>query len=279
MSGPCGTLYVVGTPIGNLEDITLRALRILRSVGIIACEDTRHTKKLLDHYGILAPAESYHKFSERSKCGHFIDILNSGKDVALVSDSGMPGISDPGAILINESILNGITVVPVPGPSAFVAALVISGVEADRFLFEGFLPSKEMARNKRLADLQDAGVPIIFYESPKRVRETLASILKIMGDRKVSVARELTKIYEESLRGNASEVLERLNKSEVRGEIVIVVEGKAGEEAAVTDVQAEVKSAMEKLGLSKKEAIIFVAKRHNIGKKEVYRQSIGLPRK
>jgi len=269
-----GILYVVGTPIGNLEDITLRALRILKSVHLIACEDTRHTQKLLNHFEIRTRTESYHKFSEKSKCGYFIDLLRAGKDVALVSDSGMPGVSDPGTVLIREAINNNITVVPVPGPSAAITALVVSGFDTAHFFFEGFLPQKTMAKKKRLADLAAELSPVVMYESPKRLKETLEDIREAMGDRAVAVARELTKYYEEVLRGPASDVLLKIRDSEIKGEVVIVVEGSVAEEEQPVDIEAKIAEAMQQLNLSKKEAIIFVAKRYNLKKRDVYQKTI-----
>lgn len=269
-----GMLYVVGTPIGNLEDITLRALRILKSVHLIACEDTRHTQKLLNHFEILTKTESYHKFSEKSKCARFIELLQGGKDVALVSDSGMPGISDPGTILIQEAIKNNIKVVPVPGPSAAITALVVSGFDTTHFFFEGFLPQKEMAKKKRLSDLTAERSPVILYESPKRVIETIKCIRDVMGDRAIVVARELTKFYEEVVRGRADEILLKIKDSEIKGEVVIVVEGFSGEEEKPVDIEQKVKETMKQFNLSKKEAIIFVAKRYNLKKREVYKKTI-----
>jgi len=275
-----GILYVVGTPIGNLEDMTLRAIRILKSAYIIACEDTRHTQKLLNHYEIRAKTESYHKFSEKSKSGKFIALLKDGKDVALVSDSGTPGISDPGTVLIKEAILHGITVVPVPGPSAAISALVVSGFDTDRFFFEGFLPQKSMAKKKRLADLASERAPIILYESPNRTVDTVVCIHEAMGERRIVVARELTKYYEEVIRGKAGDVLAKIREAEIQGEVVIVVEGapeSEGEEKPV-NIEEKVTEAMRKFNLTKKEAIVFVAKRYNVQKREVYKKSIGCPR-
>jgi 16S rRNA (cytidine1402-2'-O)-methyltransferase len=273
-----GMLYVVGTPIGNLEDITLRALRILKSVALIACEDTRHTQKLLNHYEISTKTESYHKFSEKSKCGHFIELLQGGRDIALVSDSGMPGISDPGTILIQEAIRSNIRIVPVPGPSAAITALVVSGFDTTHFFFEGFLPQKTMAKKKRLSELASERSPIILYESPKRAPETVKCIQEVMGARSIVIARELTKFYEEVLRGAAPEVLLKIEDTDIKGEVVVIVEGCAAGEEKPADIEGEIKETMQKLNLSKKEAIVFVAKRYNLQKKEVYRKTIGCPR-
>lgn len=221
-----GTLYVVATPIGNLEDITLRALRVLREVDLIAAEDTRHTKKLLDRYGIRKPMVSYHEHNERERAEQLIRELKGGKDVALVSDAGTPAVSDPGYVLIRRCIEEGVRVVPVPGPSALIAALCVSGLPVHRFAFEGFLPHKEGKRRKRLEELKDEERTLIFYESPHRLLKTLRDMLDILGDREIAVARELTKVHEEVFRGRINEAIEKFSSSPVKGEITLVVEGK-----------------------------------------------------
>jgi len=219
-------LFVVATPIGNLEDITRRAIRILSEVDLIAAEDTRQTKKLLDHYQIVTPMTSYHKFNIKTKTGQLIDLLKEGKRLALVSDSGMPGISDPGYELIRESADQGIRITPIPGPSAVIAALAVSGLPTDRFLFLGFLPKKPGKRRKALKDHQDFSGTIVLYESPYRLIKCLQDILGTLGDRKIVVARELTKIYEEVVRGKTSEVLKKFGQKAPKGEVVILIEGK-----------------------------------------------------
>ncbi len=224
-----GTLFVVATPIGNLEDITFRAVRILSEVDLIAAEDTRHTKILLIKYQINTPMTSYHKFNIKTKTQHLIDLLKQGKNIALVSDSGMPGVSDPGHEVIRESADQNIRVEVIPGPSAAITALVVSGLPTDRFVFEGFLPKKPGKKNKKLNGLKSEAGTIIIYESPFRLVKTLEDIRAVMGDRQVAVCRELTKKFEEVIRGTAGEVIEKINGKKVRGEIVLVVSGQAAQ--------------------------------------------------
>lgn len=219
-------LFVVATPIGNLEDITRRAVRILTEVDLIAAEDTRHTKKLLDYYQISTPLTSYHKFNIKSKTGYLIQFMKTGKSLALVSDAGMPGISDPGYELIREAADQGIRIIPIPGPSAVVTALAISGLPTDKFIFLGFLPKKPGKRRQALKDLKSFSGTIALYESPYRLVKCLQDILVVLGDRRVAVARELTKIYEEVVRGRASEIIRRLEEKAPKGEVVILIEGK-----------------------------------------------------
>lgn len=221
------TLFVVATPIGNLEDITFRAVRILSEVDLIAAEDTRRTKILLMKYNINTPMTSYHKFNIKSKTSHLIELLMQGKNIALVSDSGTPGISDPGFELIGASLDRDIRVEPIPGPSAAVTALTISGLPTDRFVFEGFLPKKPGKKVKKLKELKSESRTIIIYESPFRLIRTLEEVEKVMGDRQVAVCRELTKKFEEIVRGKAGEVLGKIKGSRVRGEIVLVISGQA----------------------------------------------------
>ncbi len=220
-----GTLFIVATPIGNLEDITFRAVRILSEVDLIAAEDTRQTKILLTRYHINTPMTSYHKFNIRAKTGQLVDLLREGKNIALVSDSGMPGISDPGYELIRESVNKNIRVEPVPGPSAAITALSVSGLPTDRFTFVGFLPKKPGRKKKTLQGLKSETGTIIIYESPYRLAKTMDDIKKALGDRGVAVCRELTKKFEEVIRGKAGEVLDKLKGRKVKGEIVVVVEG------------------------------------------------------
>ena len=220
-----GSLFIVATPIGNLEDITFRAVRILSEVDLIAAEDTRQTKILLTRYDINTPMTSYHKFNIKSKTPHLIKLLKEGKNLALVSDSGMPGISDPGYELIRESVNQGIRVEPIPGPSAAITALAVSGLPTDKFIFEGFLPKKPGKKAKRLKELKSEKATIIIYESPYRVVKTLEDIKETLGDRSVAVCRELTKKFEEVVRGKAGEVLEKFRERKPKGEVVVVVEG------------------------------------------------------
>ena len=222
-----GKLYVVATPIGNLEDITLRALRVLREVDLIAAEDTRHTRKLLDRYEIKKRMVSYHEHNERERAERIIEDLKSGMKVALVSDSGTPAISDPGYVLIRRCVEEGIEVIPIPGPSALLAALSVSGLPVHRFIFEGFLPHKSGKRRNRLRQLAGEEGTIIFYESPHRLLKTLSDILEILGNRRVVIARELTKVHEEIFRGSIEEALERFGEGERKGEFTILVEGRS----------------------------------------------------
>ncbi len=219
-----GTLYVVSTPIGNLEDITLRAVKILSAVDLIAAEDTRTTKVLLARYNIDKPMVSYFSHNERRRTPEILERLKSGSTVALVSDAGTPGISDPAYVLISSALEAKVPVVPIPGPSALLAALVVSGLPTDRFIFEGFLPLKK-GRNSKLEELAKEARTIVLYESPHRVIRTLGEIHEKFGDREVAVAREMTKKFEEVARGPLSEVLSNMSKRQARGEYVIVISG------------------------------------------------------
>jgi 16S rRNA (cytidine1402-2'-O)-methyltransferase len=218
-----GTLYVVATPIGNLEDLTLRALRVLKEVDLIACEDTRRTRGLLSHFDIHAPVTSYFAHNTLAKGEMLLRALAEGKSVALVTDAGTPGISDPGFLLVRAAREAGIAVVPVPGPSAVVAALSAAGVPADRFLFEGFLPVKPGRRLHRLEALRDLELTVVCYESPHRVLASLDAITQVFGDAEIVVARELTKQFEEIVRGPAAELRQRFAEREVRGEFTIII--------------------------------------------------------
>jgi len=221
-----GVLYLVATPIGNLDDITYRAVKVLSSVDLIAAEDTRKTKVLLDHYGIHKPMISYYSYNERTRTPQIISQILEGKSVALVSDAGTPGISDPAYRIVQEALEKGITVVPIPGPTAFVSALVVSGLPTDRFVFEGFLPVKK-GRKKKLESLKHESRTIILYESPHRILKTLSELYESLGNRRVVVARELTKKFEEFLRGPLESVISEIKKKEPRGEYVVIVEGQA----------------------------------------------------
>ncbi len=220
-------LFIVATPIGNLEDITFRAIRILSEVDLIAAEDTRQTKILLTKYDIHTPMTSYHKFNIKSKTPHLIELLKQGQSIALVSDSGMPGISDPGYELIKACVEEEIRVEPIPGPSAAVTALAVSGLPTDKFIFEGFLPKKPGKKVKKLKELKKEKGSIIIYESPYRLVKTLQDIRKVLGERQIAVCRELTKKFEEVIRGKAGDVLEKMKEKKVRGEIVLVISGQA----------------------------------------------------
>lgn len=221
-----GVLYIVSTPIGNLEDISFRALRVLKEVATVAAEDTRHTKTLLAHYGIGTPLTSYHDFNKEEKAPVLLERLKDGHSVALVSDAGTPTISDPGYFLITQALAAGITVAPVPGPSAVLTALAASGLPTDAFVFEGFLPRKSGPRRRLLESLRDERRTVIVFESPHRLRSSLELIREILGDRRIVLARELTKIHEEFLRGTAEELLKTLGARTIRGELTLVLEGK-----------------------------------------------------
>jgi len=233
MDSPKGILYIVSTPIGNLEDITLRALRILKEVDLIAAEDTRHTGLLLKHYGIQKPLTSYFEGNELKKKEGILSRLNQGDRIALVSDAGTPGISDPGFRLIQIAIENQIPVIPIPGPSAVISALSIAGLPTDAFLFKGFFPHKSKKRRDLLIQLAEVRETLIFYESPHRIAETLQDIVEILGDREMVLTRELTKLYEEILRGKVSEIQKQIGERKLKGEITLVISGKTrkGKEA------------------------------------------------
>ena len=273
---PGPALYVVGTPIGNLEDITMRALRVLEQVDLIACEDTRQTQKLLDHYGIGTRTVSYHEHNETERAAELAQAFAEGKNIAVVSDAGTPGISDPGYRVIVEAVRAGVPVIPIPGPAALVAALVASGLPTDAFRFEGFLPAKQGQRRTALEALQDAQVTAIFYEAPHRIEETLADIVATLGDaREVVIAREVTKLHEEFLRGGAGDLLARVRSHPLKGEITLLI-AKAGEAAPPGEGQANVAARIHELmseeKLDEKSALKRVAKETGLSRSEAYRE-------
>ncbi|MBI2681473.1 MAG: 16S rRNA (cytidine(1402)-2'-O)-methyltransferase [Candidatus Solibacter usitatus] len=266
-----GTLYLVATPIGNLEDITFRAVRILREAGLIACEDTRHTRRLLDHYGIAKPAVSYHEHNERERAAELTAKLLAGISVALVSDAGMPLVSDPGFRLVTSAIENGIPVIPIPGPSALVTALAASGMPTDAFYFGGFLPPKSGQRIRALTALAGVEATLVFYEAPHRILEALADVEQTLGARPVVVARELTKIHEEFLRGTAAEVRASLAaRDAIKGEITLLIGRPAEPEPDSTPLDEAVAACMRE-GLSRMDAMKAVARRRGLSKRDVYR--------
>jgi 16S rRNA (cytidine1402-2'-O)-methyltransferase len=270
-----GVLYVVATPIGNLEDITHRALRILKESDLIACEDTRQTRKLLDHYDIRKPTISYHEHNEAARAEELVGKLEEGLNVAQVSDAGMPGISDPGYRLIKLAIERGITVVPVPGASALTAALVGSGLPTDAFEFHGFLPAKSGQRRTALELLRSAAHTIVVYEAPHRIREALQDIAEVLGpDRPVVIARELTKIHEEFIRGTAAEVLSQLKGRELKGEITLLIgPGKSQPASApAKDLAERLQEIMQEQRIDEKSALKVLAKEQGLSKSEVYRE-------
>ncbi len=265
-----GTLYIVGTPIGNLEDITFRAVRVLREADLIACEDTRQTRKLLDHYGISRPVVSYHEHNEQARAAELIEKLNQGVKVAVVTDAGMPLVADPGYRVVKAAIAAGIRVEPVPGPSALVAALAASGLASDSFRFGGFLPPKQGQRRRTLESAKAEQSTIVFYEAPHRIIHALEDIAAVLGPRPVVVARELTKIHEEFLRGSAVEVREALlARGAVKGEITLLI-GRAETRAEQPGSIEDAVEACAQEGMSRMEAIKTVARRRGLSKHEVY---------
>ena len=269
-----GTLYIVSTPIGNLEDITLRALRILKEVDVIAAEDTRHSLKLLNHYGISKPLISFWREREKLKSADVLERLYSGQSVALISDAGTPGISDPGAVLIKKAIAENIQVVSIPGPSALISALSLSGLPTEEFTFIGFLPSKKSQRQKVLKDLCLEPRTLILFEAPHRITDTLKDMEEIFVERKAAVIKEITKIHEGVLRGSISEIRSKLEKTKIAGEYVIILEGKSeGKRITTKDILLEIHSLMKK-GLKRKEAVKKIADAYKLSKKELYDKSL-----
>ena len=271
-------LYLVATPIGNLEDITLRALRVLKQADVIACEDTRQTQKLLNHYGITTRTTSYHEHNEMTRSAELVLELEQGARIALVTDAGMPGISDPGFRLITLAIRHHIPVVPIPGASAFLSALVASGLPTDSFRFSGFLPAKRGQRREVIESIRESERTQVFYEAPHRVTEALEDIVEILGgQRQVVIAREVTKLHEEFLRGHAAEVLETLKaRGDIKGEITLLI-GKM--EATVekaspnrVNVRQRIKQLVAEENLDEKAALKRVAKEMGISKSEAYRE-------
>jgi 16S rRNA (cytidine1402-2'-O)-methyltransferase len=271
-----GILYLVATPVGNLEDITLRALRILKEVDLIACEDTRHTAKLLTRYGIKTPRKSYHKFNEQSRARHLIQMLHEGKNLALVSDSGTPLVSDPGYELVASCRREGISVIPIPGPSAAVAALIGSGLPADSFFFAGFLPARKSLRRRRLQELAHIPATLILFEAPHRLLVSLEDMIAILGTRMASIARELTKVHEEFLHGTLAELHAILQtRPKIQGEITVVIErGPAVADKAdyPVSLKRHLEAEMEKTGLLRNEALKSVAKQRGITRRQAYNQ-------
>ncbi len=284
---PGPTLYLVATPIGNLEDITLRALRVLAQVDLIACEDTRHTQKLLNHYGLATRTISYHEHNEPQRAAELLGKLQQGARLALVTDAGMPAVSDPGYRLIALAIQNNIPVVPVPGASAFLSALVASGLPTDSFRFAGFLPAKAGQRRTALESLRDESQTVIFYEAPHRIEETLSDVAAVLGPaRHIVIAREVTKVHEEFLRGPAGEILERVRAHPLKGEITLLIAkpgprvahaspvlarvGKEG--AAPMSTRDRVRALMQSEKLDEKSALKRVAKELGISKSAAYRE-------
>jgi len=270
-----GTLYVVATPIGNLEDITLRALRVLREVDLIACEDTRHTRRLLGHYQIDKPTVSYHEHNERERAAELIKKLEAGVSIAIVSDAGTPLISDPGFRLVRQAIDHQISVVPIPGASALTAGLAASGLPTGEFTFVGFLPARRAARKARLIQLAEVKSTLVLYEAPHRIKETIDDARETLGDRECVLARELTKVHEEFVRSRLSEI--EVREGTARGEIVLLLgpplRPQAGQprQSPTRSILLEVEQLMRTEGLDQKSALKRVARERGISKSEAYR--------
>ncbi len=269
-----GHLYIVATPIGNLEDITLRAINTLKNVDIIAAEDTRHTLKLLNHFEISKPLISYHRHNEDTKTEILIKELITGKDIALVSDAGTPGICDPGEEIIKECIEQEIEVIPIPGACAMINALICSGISTKEFIFIGFLPLNKKLRKEKLEEIQKANKTLILYEAPHKLESTLKDLSTILEDRKIVLAREITKIHEEFIRGDIEFLIEK--SKEIKGEIVLIIEANnKKEENKLLDLSLEEHyKYYENQGLEKKEIIKKIAKDRNVNKNEIYKNFI-----
>ncbi|MGH9356377.1 MAG: 16S rRNA (cytidine(1402)-2'-O)-methyltransferase [Terriglobia bacterium] len=277
-AGGRGTLFVVATPIGNLEDITWRAIRTLKEADLIACEDTRRTQGLLERYAISTNLISYHEHNEMIRAPELVLLMEQGSRIALVSDAGAPVVSDPGYRLVRLAIRHGIQVTPIPGPSALVAALSVSGLPLERFSFLGFMPARRLSRQKALRAVADAAETLVFYEAPHRLIEMLEDVATILGDRSAVVAREMTKIHEEFLRGSVSEVLARLHQGNVKGEITVLVgpadpdRAKAASASSMRSVLRQVEGLMRRDGIAEREALKMLARSSGISKSELYRR-------
>lgn len=273
-----GTLYIVATPIGNLEDMTFRAVRILQAVDMIAAEDTRHTGRLLQHFQVKTPQVSYHEHNSHSRIPELLEHLQYGKAIALVSDAGMPGISDPGYELIKACIDNNVTVVPIPGASAVITALSAAGLPTDRFIFDGFLPTKSQQRQKYLESLQGESRTLVFYESPHRLRDTLADLGTILGsDRSIVIARELTKLYEEFWRGSIGDAIADYTQREPQGEYTLLVAGNPPSQIQLTETElkAELSQLMHQ-GISRSQASRQLAKDTSLSRRYLYQLALAI---
>jgi len=273
-----GTLYIVGTPIGNLEDMTFRAVRILQAVDAIAAEDTRHTGKLLHHFQITTPQISYHEHNRITRTGELVERLQQGQAIALVSDAGMPGISDPGYELVKACVEAGLTVVPIPGCSAVVAALIASGLPSDRFVFEGFLPAKPKDRRAHLERLTSESRTLVFYEAPHRLRQTLQDLGVLGGDRAIVLARELTKLHEEFWRGTIAEAIDHYRDREPMGEFTLVLAGAELNPLLLSDdaLKAELQTLINQ-GISRSEASRQLAQQTALPRRQIYQLALSLP--
>lgn len=275
-----GKLYICPTPIGNLEDITYRTLRVLNEVDLIAAEDTRHSIRLLNHFEISKPLTSYHDHNKDTKGDYLISKLLEGENIAVISDAGMPGISDPGELIVRQAIENNIEIEVLPGATAFVTALVGSGLNTYKFAFEGFLDRDKKVRRQQLEEVKEERRTVIFYESPHRLKETLKDMLKILGNRKISVNRELTKKYQEIIREDLETVINIFNEREVKGEFVLIVDGFKGDKVVKNDYEnltdREYVEHLIENGMDKKEAIKIVCKDRKLKKDVVYQQVLDL---
>lgn len=274
-----GSLYLVGTPIGNLEDMTMRAIRMLKEVDLIAAEDTRQTRKLLSHFDIHTRLVSYHEHNKEASGPELIRLLLGGQSIALVSDAGLPAISDPGADLVREAIEHDIAVIPIPGANAALSALIMSGLPTDSFLFAGFPPREKKSLQKKLAELSAASSTLLFYESPHRIKKTLSGMLETLGDRRIAVIRELTKKHEEAIRGTISECIAWFDEHQPLGEFCIVVEGAGESEAGAGDAEAwwtelslEEHVTHYEATMSRKDAIKQAAADRGLPKRDVYNE-------
>lgn len=278
-----GKLYLVGTPIGNLQDITLRALETLKACDVIAAEDTRQSLKLLNHFGIKKSLISYHKFNENEKSVQILELLREDKKVAIITDAGMPGISDPGSIIAAKCIEENIEFEVIPGPTALLTALVYSGLDTSKFLFRGFLPRDNKERKKTIDEIKDSRETLIFYEAPHRLESTLEFLLDSLGNRKIAICKELTKLHETIKRCSIAEALEFYKENNPKGEFVLIVEGKSNEEIENEEMEKWSQISIEEHiakyineGFSKKEAIKKTAKDRKLPKTEIYKYSINL---
>jgi 16S rRNA (cytidine1402-2'-O)-methyltransferase len=270
-----GTLYVVATPIGNLEDLSFRALRVLREVGVIACEDTRHTRLLLQRHGIVTPLVSYHEHNEAARTPELLRRLQTGVSIALVSDAGTPLLSDPGYTLIRQAIASGVTVVPIPGPSAITAALSVAGLPTDRFVFLGFLPRKSAERRRALSAVAALPWTLVVFEAPQRVVATLRDLQGTLGDRPVALVRELTKRFEEVRRGTVAEVLNQVQETPPRGEVTLVIAGAAQAPRPGSDPRDDLKTLLAS-GVPPTDAVREVAQSHGLPRRTVYELALQL---
>lgn len=271
-----GTLYLVATPIGNLQDITFRALETLKTVDLIACEDTRHTQKLLNHYSIKNRLISYHEHNEKERARELAGMLARGKSIAIVSDAGTPAICDPSFKIVEKANEIGARVISIPGAAAFINGLIVSGLATDSVFFGGFLPSRKSERVKRFEEVKEIPATLVFYETPHRIEKSLADALEILGNRKAAIARELTKLHEEILRGDLNELLEKISGNPLKGEIVLVLDRKSNETKRLdVSTAGTLKSRLTELegtGVERKAALKKIAKEFGLSRSEVYRR-------